>query len=88
MIPVYDGIFFYENSLAKIDFSILPYDVRRTFHQIQEQGCGYTSIKMLAGLFYSDKEYEFALEKKIEGNAPSIKELLDYGETLGLKLKA
>ena len=55
-------------------------------YQSQRQGCGYACVKM--ALIHSShrRDFAFASEKPIAGQAPSFADLIAYGRSYGLKL--
>ena len=62
---------------------------RKIVYQSQQYGCGYSAIKNLCYEISGNKDYLYAPEPKIvDDNIPSLKDLISYGLSLGLTLKA
>lgn len=57
-------------------------------YQSQAKGCGYACVKM-ALIHYSGRiDFAYASERKVEKQAPSLADLIEYGASFGLKLVA
>ena len=55
-------------------------------YQSQRQGCGYACVKMALIHSSSRRDFAYAAEKLITGQAPSFADLIAYGRSYGLKL--
>lgn len=55
-------------------------------YQSQRQGCGYACVKMALIHSSNRRDFAFASEKPITGQAPSFADLIAYGRSYGLKL--
>lgn len=57
-------------------------------YQAQRKGCGFASVKMALCHASGRKDFAYAPERLIQGDAPSFAELMNYSAKMGLQLLA